>query len=519
MKAVTPEQMTEIDRLAIEEFGIPGLVLMECAALAVFREIANMIAPLSLKRILVFAGKGNNGGDAFAVARHLSASGACVTVCATDAPNAFSRDCATQFSITEKMEIARIDLFTPGGIAKSAELAIACDLIVDGIFGTGLEDDVSGVYRDAIDVINQSGKPVLSIDIPSGICGESGRILGDCVRASKTVTFCMAKTGLIVNPGFSSAGDLVVADIGIPKKILEDVEIRMSVLEIDEIARLIPRRKSDSNKGDYGKVLIVTGSTGMTGAGCLAGKAALRTGAGLAYLGVPASLAYMYNIVLPEAVVIPLEDKGRGVLLTSAAEQIRARSRGMNVIALGPGLSTAGDVRSLIASLIVSAEIPLVLDADGLNALVGNLSVLAERRAEIVITPHPGEMSRLMNITIAEIQKNRIGCARAFAVTHKIIVVLKGERTVIASPDGRVFVNPTGNSGLATAGTGDVLCGVIASFIAQGASPLDAAKAGAYVHGFAGDLCALRLGEHGMIAGDVVEALPLALRDLVLMVG
>lgn len=515
MKAITPEQMREIDRLAIEEFGIPGLVLMECAALAVFREIANTIVPLSHKRILVFAGKGNNGGDAFAVARHLSAVGAWVTVCATDAPEAFSRDCAAQFAITEKMGIPRIDLCKPGGIVKAAELAVTCDLIVDGIFGTGLRDDVGGVYRDAIDVINRSGKPVLSIDIPSGICGLTGRVLGECARASKTVTLCMAKTGLIVNPGFSAAGELVIADIGIPKNILEDVEIRMSVLEADEIARLIPPRKSDSNKGDYGRVLIVTGSTGMTGAGCLAGKAALRTGAGLAYLGVPASLAYMYNIVLPEAVVIPLDDARSGVLSVSAAEQILARSRGMNVIALGPGLSTAGDIRAVIASVIASAEIPLVLDADALNALVGNLAVLTERRAEIVITPHPGEMSRLMNVTVAEIQKNRIECARDFAAAHKIIVVLKGERTVIASPDGRVFVNPTGNSGLASAGTGDVLCGVIASLIAQGASPLDAAKAGVYVHGLAGNFCASRLGEYGMIAGDLVEELPLALCDLV----
>ncbi len=515
MKAVTPEQMNEIDRLTASEIGIPRIVLMENAALAVFREIGKSFPLRADRKILLFAGKGNNGGDALALARHLFNAHYSVQVFLTFTAEAFEGDAALNLAIIEKMGI-EVSCLTDDSHLEKLHLALSsCGLIIDGIFGTGLKGEVTGMHRKIIDAINGSGKTVLSIDIPSGICGATGGILGVCVRAAKTVTFCLPKTGLLVNPASEKAGKLIVADIGIPEKIIDRLQIQTHLLDKADIAPLVPARWADSNKGSYGRAFIITGSTGMTGAGCLAGRAALRSGAGLAYLGVPATLASIYGTVLVEAVTIPLDDAQCGSLSSRSLPYILERASGMSVVAVGPGLGGGDDIFEIVSALIRNSKKPLVLDADALNALSGNTAVLKESLAEIVITPHPGEMARLMGVTVQAVLSDRLSAARNFAALFGVIVVLKGDRTVIATSDGSVFVNPTGNPGMATAGSGDVLTGFIAGLIAQGATPLDAAKAAVFLHGMAADLCAQRMGEHGIMAGDIAEEIPYAIKQII----
>jgi NAD(P)H-hydrate epimerase len=373
---------------------------------------------------------------------------------------------------------------------------------------------VGGSIKDVIGIINRSGKTVISIDIPSGINGLTGAASETCIRADKTVTFALPKTGLAIHPGCEYAGELVVAEIGIPQKAVDKVSINRHLIDPGIAAGLIPGRRQQSNKGDYGKILIVSGSKGMTGAGALAARSALRVGAGLVYLGVPASLAQVYDLLVMESVTLPLEDEGTGALSLKALEQVCGHLSGKDAAAVGPGLSVCSGTADLVRGIVENAEIPLVLDADALNIISQDVTVLGKLKVSAVLTPHPGEMARLMGVSVNEVQSSRLDAALEFAVKWKVVTVLKGSRSIIALPDGTLYVNPTGNSGMATGGTGDVLTGIIAGLLGQGLRPADAAVAGVYLHGLAGDIAASDKGEHGMIAGDVAEALPQALKRL-----
>lgn len=508
MKVVTPKQMNEIDKLAAEEIGIPSIVLMENAALAVVQEVEKTFEILQDKKVIVFAGKGNNGGDAFVIARHLFNKGLKIVVCITSKKQTIKGDAAVNLNIIEKMGIEIIEILDATQLDNLKLMAASCDMIIDGIFGTGLKGEVLGINNKIIEIINDSCKNILSIDIPSGTCGLTGKVLGISVKAKKTVTFCLPKLGIVIQPGCDNAGEIVVADISIPKKLIESFNIKTNLIDVYGVSQLIPKRHSDSNKGDYGRAFFISGSVGMTGAGCLAAGAALRSGTGLVYLGVPEILTSIYDTALIEAITIPLEDNGRGALSKQALKQIMERIEKMSVVAIGPGLSTGNDIYEITSALIKNSKAPLIIDADALNVLAGRVDVLKGRSAEVIITPHPGEMSRLLGISIEDVQNNRIEVTSNFASSFGVIVVLKGARTVIASPDGNIFINPTGNSGMATAGTGDVLTGIIAGLIAQGARPLDAARVGVFLHGLAGDNRAKIKGEHGMIASDLVNELP-----------
>jgi NAD(P)H-hydrate epimerase len=548
MKLVTPEQMRAIDGCAITEYGIPGIVLMEHAADAVAAEAAAMLhgsmgvsaaggtggspggeaagcaasaAPRADGRqccaggcVLLLAGSGNNGGDAFAAARLLRGRGAEVQVYLLGGRSVVSGDARINLNILDKMGIPVTELNgteIPDRFRRDMEKA---RIIIDGIFGTGLSRPVSGLAAEVINLVNGSGKPVLAIDIPSGVDGGDGSIKGTCIHATATVTFCLPKTGLVLHPGCGHAGRLVVADIAIPSCVIDKQNIQADYADAAFVSKWIPKRAENSNKGDYGRALLVTGSTGMTGSGCLAARAALRTGAGLVYAGVPASLAPIYGSALTEPIVLPLEDRGSGVLSAECAEQILSQMKRMNVAAVGPGLTASGGVREIVKKIIRESSIPLVLDADALNVLADNTAVLKELAVPAVLTPHPGEMARLTGLSIADVQADRIGTAKRFAAEYNVVVVLKGSRTVIALPDGSIYVNPTGNSGMASAGTGDVLTGIITGLIAQGADVAGAAVAGVFLHGLAGDCAAEGLGRHGMLAGDVVDSLPQAIRSL-----
>jgi NAD(P)H-hydrate epimerase len=514
MKIVTPEQMKRIDECAIKEYGIPGLLLMENAAAAVVSEALSMMGGCIGRTVTIVAGRGNNGGDAFAAARLLHSRGSDVRAYLIGDRTGLSGDALFNMELLERIDVNITVLNDKNGLERlSADMSVS-DLVLDGLFGTGLCRDVTGFPAAVIEAVNSSGKPVLSIDIPSGIDGRDGRIRGACIRADATVTFCLPKLGLVLNPGCLYTGRLVTADIGIPPCVIKKQDIRTWVIDSGMTAKSIPARKHDSNKGDYGRVLIITGSAGMTGSGCLASISALRTGAGLVYTAVPESLAGIYASKLTEPIIIPLEDDETGRLSFSCADRIASLLESMDAVAIGPGLTVSEDIRRIVGMLIEKCNVPLIMDADALNAISGDPSVLKKLRADAVITPHPGEMARLAGISVGEVQSDRIGTAVRFAEKYGVTAVLKGSRTIVAHADGRVYINTTGNAGMATAGTGDVLTGIIAGIIAQGVPPVDAAAAGVYLHGLAGDAAADYKGMHGIVAGDLADILPLAIKEL-----
>jgi ADP-dependent NAD(P)H-hydrate dehydratase / NAD(P)H-hydrate epimerase len=514
MKVVSHKEMNEIDRRCIMEIGIPGMVLMENAALRVVEEIEKDLHGVRGKRIVLFAGKGNNGGDAFAAARHLFNKGAQAGVILVTAKGEIRGDALMNLEILEKMGLELTFPSDAAAVIKDLSGLADVDLIVDGIFGTGFRGEMEGIAREAVERINQSKKRVLSIDIPSGVEAGTGQTASPSVRAHKTVTFGLPKTGLLIHPGCEHVGELVIADIGIPPHIVEGMDIRLHKIERSDAIKLLPSRPCNSNKGDFGRVLVISGSVGMTGAGCLSAEAALRTGAGLVYLGVPAILSSIYDTALAESITLPLEDGGTGYLVKDCMSALMKQLERCNVVAAGPGLSSGGDIPEIVAGMIENAKRPLILDADALNAVAADISILGKKNCDIVITPHPGEMARIMGISIQDVQNNRIKVAREFAAQWKVIVVLKGARTIVALPDGTAYINTTGNPGMATGGTGDVLTGIIAGLAGQGLQLAEAAVAGVYIHGRAGDEAAAEKGMHGLIAGDLVRQLPYTIRQL-----
>ncbi len=520
MRVVNAKQMKEIDTATIEKVGIPGIVLMENAAVKVVEEIEKLIGDLKNKKAIIFAGKGNNGGDAFAVARHLHGLGAAVKVCMLFRNVDNSSDAGINFKTVKNMGIKCIEIQDSDTLDeiyfKTLYKDILCsDFIVDGIFGTGLSGQISGMTKKVMEMINSSGNKVISIDIPSGVDGTDGQLAEICIKADLTVTFGLPKLGLLIHPGCEYTGKLVVADIGIPPSIAEGTDSYINTIDSEYVSRILPKREQNSNKGTYGEAFIISGSKGMTGSGCLTAKSALRVGAGLVYLGVPASLSKIYENHVTEAITIPLEDKGLGFLDIESKENIIRIMAKSDVLALGPGLSTNGQIFDIVKGVVKTSETPLVLDADAINVISADVNILRHLKKPAIMTPHPGEMARLLGISTKEVQSNRIEVAREFAYNWKVVLVLKGSRTVVALPDGTVYLNLTGNSGMATAGTGDVLTGVISGLLAQGAKLEDAAIAGVYIHGLAGDLAAAEKTEYGMIASDVVEMLPYAIKTII----
>lgn len=514
MKLATPGQMTQIDSYAISKLGIPGINLMENAAARVVDEITAMCGgSVSGGSILLLAGKGNNGGDALAAARILDSAGAKVSLFILAPKKEIAGDARMNLELLGKTGVIVHELLNEQQLSLLISTLKASDLVVDGIFGTGFRGKPEGITKAVIEAVADSGKKVIAIDIPSGVNGETGDVPGACIKADATVTFCLPKTGIVLHPGCERAGRVVVADIGIPPEAVLQAGINKYVIDRELAAALIPKRNNDSNKGDYGKVFIITGSAGMTGSGCLCAYAAMRSGSGLVYVGVPAALNTIYSIKLTEPIIIPLDDNGSGSLAACSSGQILELMVRMDAAAIGPGLSLNNDIIEVIRNVIREANIPLVLDADALNAVSRDVSILKEHKAEIVITPHPGEMARLTGLSTRDVQNNRLKVASEFAADNGVIVVLKGSRTVVALPEGILYVNINGNPGMASGGTGDVLAGIIVSLIGQGMKPSDAAVAGVYLHGLSGDAAAKNKGMHGMIASDIIEALPYVIKE------
>lgn len=508
MLLVTSEQMREIDRRAMDEYGIPGLLLMENAGRRVAEEAARRLGGAAGRRVVVYAGKGNNGGDGLVAARHLANAGARVLVILA-AGDQMPPDAARNLDIARRMGL---DIIPPG--PDVGPILALSDLVIDALLGIGVKGEVKGPLAEAIEMINAARRLVLAVDVPSGLDADTGKIAGCCVRAGVTVTLALPKRGLYLYPGAAYVGELVVADISIPAALCRSVAGAVELLDSRRIRVCLPPRPADAHKGTFGHVLVVAGSRGYTGAAALCCRGALRAGAGLVTLGIPESLNPVMEVKLTEPMTLPLPETPSGSLAAAAAPVIRRFARPGMVLALGPGLSRQPETAELIAELVDKIDLPVVLDADALNALGTNPAALRRRKAGTVITPHPGEMGRLLGRNAASVQEDRPGTAREAARQSGAVVVLKGAPTVIAGPDGTLYLNPTGNAGLASGGTGDVLTGIIAGLLAQGASPLDAALAGVYVHGLAGDRAAREAGQRGMSAGDVVDALRRTFRDI-----
>lgn len=508
MKIVTSEEMQRVDKDAQTRYGISGLILMENAGIQTVRHIEEKYGELKKKRVIVVSGKGNNGGDGFVIARHAANRDADVSVFLLADAKGISGDAKTNLVILKKM---KVPVYT--GISNLKGSLKESDLIVDAIFGTGLKTDVKGIYAKAIDLINKSGRPVIAVDIPSGIDADTGRIKGIAVKADATVIFGLPKIGHFIYPGAAHSGSLKIADISIPKTLTEKSLIKARLITRDHVKKILPVRRPDAHKGDFGHVFIIAGSPGLTGAAIMAGLSALRIGAGLVTLGIPEGLNNIFETRLTEAMTLPLPQTEEGTIAVSARTRILNFLKKADAVAIGPGLSQNRETAQLVRELMREVKIPIVIDADGINALSGHAEILKKAKGAVVFTPHPGEMARLINSSAAEINKDRIGIARRFAQQYNIITVLKGAGTIIAEPSGFIYINSTGNPGMASGGTGDVLTGMIAGLIAQRCSPPDAAIAGVFLHGLAGDLAAKDRGEAGLIAGDVIEKIPEAIEN------
>lgn len=511
MKIVTAHTMQEIDAQAINKFNISGLKLMEAAGCSCVEEI---VAEFGLNgRALVMAGKGNNGGDGYVIARLLAKKGWGVKVIILANRDEISGDAAINL---DKLSHSTINYCTYEGQLSALHLEefFQSDIIVDALLGTGLRNDITGVYAEAIDLMNSSGRPVLSVDIPSGIHGTTGRVLGDAVRAYITVTFAFAKLGHVLYPGAEHTGRLVVADIGIPSELMESAA-GYDFLNADTMRPLLHRRDRLAHKGNFGHCLVIAGSTGKSGAASLTANSAVRAGSGLVTVAIPESINTIMEIKTTEAMTVPLLDSGSGYLTNNAFPAIEKLLVGKNAVAIGPGLDRRPGTYALVQNLIENIDLPMVIDADGLNALSENLTVLNRKKSkQVVLTPHPGEMSRMLGTSIPDVEAIRISVAQEFARNYGVYLVLKGARTIVASPTGTAAINSSGNPGMATGGMGDVLTGIIVSLLGQGYNAWDACCLGVFIHGYAADMVAEEKGEIGINASDVIEQLPFTYNKL-----
>ncbi len=513
MKILTGTQMAELDRQAIAGLGIPSLVLMEMAGCAVVEELRARFPDLTQKKIVIVIGKGNNGGDGLVVARRLLDLQASVTVHALCNPEEFSPETRQQAAILHKLGFPLQHSTKPKGVSKLAEALATADIVIDGIFGTGFRGAARDLAATAIELINVSPAFVCAIDIPSGVEADTGHVLGPAVYADLTVTFELPKLGVVLYPGRQYVGELVVRPIGYPRILIDQYASMLEWVDAAWVRERLPQRQPYSHKGDYGKVLVVAGSRGYTGAAALCAEAALRAGAGLVYLALPESLLPAMEAKLTEVIKLGLPERA-GAIAQGALEKILEFSEDKDVLVVGPGLGRAPQTVKTVRQLVAQASKPLVIDADGLNALGREAGkILVERTAPTVLTPHPGELSRLMAKSVDEIEADRVGIAREAARQFTSVLVLKGVPTVTATPHGEIFINSTGNSGLASGGSGDVLTGCLGGLLAQGLDSLTASVCAVYLHGRAADLVKPELGERGMIAGDVLVALPKALRE------
>ncbi len=512
IKILTGSQMAEIDNKVTQELKIPVEILMENAGSAVAQSIFEITEDEQSETVLVICGKGNNGGDGFVAARHLIENNIDTTVISLYRENELSQAALLNHNILK--HFTDIIYFDEIDLEYLTELVSSSDIIVDAILGTGLSSPVKDKISEVIDIINQNScGTVVAVDIPSGLDSQSGKILGNAVIADYTVTFFAPKLGTILHPGTDISGEIILCDIGIPKKLLDSEDYKINLLTGEYAGSLMPYRPDNSNKGTFGNVLTVAGSGSMTGAAFLSAYSSLKSGAGYVTLACPLSIVPSVASAAPEIVYLPLEETKNRTISEDAFEVVYEKAIKSSCVLIGPGLSTENPAFEFVLELtkaLNKAEIPVIYDADALNcfAMCGDC-VLPENS---IITPHPKELSRLMKVPVEEILKDRIASALKASRKLNTTVVLKGQRTVIADVEGNVYINPTGNSALAKAGTGDVLSGMIAGFAAQGLPLLEAAQLAVYVHGLAGEAASEDLTEYCVCASDLLDYIPDAIK-------
>jgi len=513
MRIATAELVRELDRRTIEEVGIPGAVLMENAGRGAARALTEHFQELQRGPVVLVCGAGNNGGDGFVMARYLHEAGIESEVFLLATPDRIRGDARIYFDALHGLDIPVRVLKEEGLSEKTLRRWRGASCIVDAIFGTGLARPVEGLYRKAIEAIEATGRPVLAVDLPSGICADTGRVLGTAVRAACTATFGLPKRGLYLYPGADHAGRIVCVDIGIPERLLDQVGVREEILEPASFVRWL-RREPDTHKGTYGHLFVLSGSLGKTGAACLCSESALRCGAGLVTLGIPRTLNPILEQKLTEVMTLPLPAGKDDTLSSSGLGEIQAFAASVKGLAVGPGMGVNEETERILRSLWVEVDRPMVWDADALNLLARNPDLRGKQSAEIVVTPHPGEMGRLVDKPAAWVQENRVETAKTFAEQWGVVTVLKGARTLIAAPDGRLRINLTGNPGMAAGGMGDVLTGMIGAFLVQGMEAYDAASFAVWLHGAAGDRAEQTLGPIGFLASEVMQSLPHLFREM-----
>ncbi len=514
MRILNTQQMREADRQTIDDVGLPSIVLMENAGRQAVAAMEAAFEDLATSKVGVLCGRGSNGGDGFVVARTLAQRGIEAMVFLLGSVGDVRGDARINLEILGRVGLTVVEITT----AQEWELHFSeiseCDLIVDAIVGTGFHGPLTGLLETVVADVNGLGVPVVAIDLPTGVSADSHELDGEAIEATMTVTLAAPKIPLILPPADAYGGDLVIADIGIPGAVIDELEGPwLELLTRERMRELVPARAADSHKGDFGRVLVIAGSVGRTGAAHLAALGALKSGAGLVTIATPRSCVATLAAMMPEYMLEGLEETAAGTIDFGAVERVLELKA--DIIALGPGIGQDPSTSAFVQAIVERAGAPLVLDADALNAFIGDPERLTGRDGvDVIVTPHPGEMARLLNLTIEQVQADRLEHARAFATARKLHVVLKGHRTIIAGPEGRSFVNLTGNAGMATGGTGDLLTGMIAAWFAQILDPEGACKLAVYLHGTAGDLAEADEGEVALLPSDIASRLGDAVLEL-----
>ncbi|MCX7698614.1 MAG: NAD(P)H-hydrate dehydratase [Candidatus Goldbacteria bacterium] len=513
MYLVTASEMKEIDRQTIDKYGIPPSILMENAGINTVSAILNDFGSVAFKKIYVFCGDGNNGGDGFVIARHLKSAGAIVRIIFCGDEKKLSAESLINYEAAKNygVEIFKISSFE--NIEPITDDIITSDIIVDALIGTGLKSEVKDLMAKIILFINNLGKYTVAVDVPSGVDSDTGNVMGVAIYANLTVTFGLPKIGITIYPGLAHVGKLIVADINFPPSLLSIP--RKNILVTSElIPPLLPFRPPNANKGHFGPILIIGGSKGMGGAVSLAAKAALKTGAGIVTVAVPETLHDSIKASSDEVIVAPLKETDDGFISDDNFKRIIELAEKAKVIVIGPGLGRKKETQQLVFKLLQEIDRPLIIDADGINAVSEDKKHLKNIKKDVIITPHLGEMSRLTGIAIEEIIKDKIKVIKEFIKEYKINVLLKDGRSIVGDVEGNIYINTTGNSGMATPGTGDVLSGIIAALAAHNLPLYQAAIVGNFIHGLSGDLLLNEMSEEGIIAGDIINKIPVAIKKL-----
>ena len=514
MYLVTAREMQQMDQETIHKIGIPGRILMENAGAGAFRFMCRLFPDLAEKKVAIVAGRGNNGGDGFVIARHLLQRKVSMKVYLLSKIERVQGDARANLDLLVTLGIPVVEIPDVDTFRKQKAAMRRYDIWVDAIFGIGLNADIRGHYREVISFMNSLGRPVFSVDIPSGLNADNGQIRGTCIQAAATASFGFPKIGHAVYPGATLTGDLEIVDIGIPEQVADDIHPRQFLLQKEMLISMLRKRDPNTHKGQTGHLLAVAGSPGKSGAAAMTATAAMRIGAGLVTLGVPAGLHAVIEPQVTEVMTYALPETADGMLDVAGMNALQELVVGKSCLVIGPGIGTAGETKLLLFRLLSASGLPVIIDADGINIIAEQTEKLGALKTPVILTPHPGEMGRLCSISSADVQKDRIGCARELATRLGVHVVLKGARTVMAHPDGSVFVNLNGNSGMASGGMGDVLTGAIAGLVTQGYSPAEAIHLGVYLHGAAADDLSKHKGPVGYLATEVMNLLPDQIKNL-----